>query len=328
VRILLLGGTRFIGRHIAAELAAAGHHLCLAHRGETEPGDLPAAEHAHVDRRQGAALRDVMGGFRPEAVIDCFALTRLDADTALAAAPRSARLLVLSSMDVYRAYSALHRGGEGEPVPLDESSPVRTERYPYRGKIAGFDDYEKLDVEEAYLGRGATVCRLPMTYGEHDYQRREEFILRRVRAGRVRIPFGAGNWLWSRGYAGDIARGVRLAIESDAAAGQVVNLCETRTASIELWARQILDAAGAVAELVRVPDAALPQDLELTAGVGQHMLADASRARSLLGWEPGDPIAGVRRSVAWHLAHPPSDPDAGFEADDRALQSSSRTAQH
>jgi nucleoside-diphosphate-sugar epimerase len=319
VRILLLGGTRFVGRHIAAELAAAGHDLCLAHRGESEPGDLPAAEHAHVDRRHAAALRDVMAGFGPEAVIDCFALTRLDAETALAAAPPSARLLVLSSMDVYRAYSALRRGGEGDPVPLDESSPVRTERYPYRGKLAGFDDYEKLDVEEAYLGRGATVCRLPMTYGEHDYQRREEFILRRVRAARPRIPFGAGNWLWSRGYAGDIARGVRLALETDAAAGQVLNLCESRTASIELWARQILHAAGAVAELVRVPDSALPEDLQLTAGVGQHILADPSRARSLLGWDPGDPIAGIRRSVAWHLAHPPPDSEAGFDADDRAL---------
>lgn len=228
MRIALLGGTRFIGRAIAVELAAAGHELCLIHRGETEPADLPAALHVHMDCRD-RGLRDAITGFRADALVNCFALGRADAEAALAAAPSGARLLVLSSMDVYRAYSMLRAGGEGDPVPLDESSPVRSERYPYRGKLPGFDDYEKLDVEEAYLAAGATVCRLPMVYGEHDYQRREEFILRRVRAGRPRIPFGAGNWLWSRGYAGDIARAVRLAVEHDAAAGQVLNLCERRT---------------------------------------------------------------------------------------------------
>lgn len=317
MRIALLGGTRFIGRAIAIELAAAGHELCLIHRGQTEPADLPAARHVHMDRSDGG-LRDAIDGFRADALVDCFALGRADADAALAAAPRG-RLLVLSSMDVYRAYSMLRAGGEGDPVPLDESSPVRSERYPYRGKLPGFDDYEKLDVEEAYLARGATVCRLPMVYGEHDHQRREEFILRRVRAGRQRIPFGAGNWLWSRGYAGDIARAVRLAVELDSAAGQVLNLCERRTASMGRWARDILEVAGATAELVRVPDTALPGDLELTGAVGQHMLVDSSKARTLLGWEPEEPRISLRCSVAWHLAHPPPEPDLDFEADDRAL---------
>jgi nucleoside-diphosphate-sugar epimerase len=64
-------------------------------------------------------------------------------------------------------------------------------------------DYDKLDVEAAYLARQATVCRLPMVYGERDYQRREEPILRRVRAGRSHVPVGAGSWLFTRGYETD-----------------------------------------------------------------------------------------------------------------------------
>ncbi len=39
----------------------------------------------------------------------------------------------------------------------------------------------------------------------------------------------------------------------------------------------------------------------------------------MLGWEPADPQAGLKRSVEWHLAHPPTEPDPGFDADDRAL---------
>jgi len=119
-------------------------------------------------------------------------------------------------------------------------------------------------VEKEYLVRGATVCRLPMVYGEHDYQRREEFILRRIRAGRLRIPVGPGTWLTCRGYVGEVARGVRLALEFSQAAGEVFNLAEAASCSIGLLAQKILKAAGSDAELVPVPDDALPDDLRVT----------------------------------------------------------------
>jgi UDP-glucose 4-epimerase len=181
------------------------------------------------------------------------------------------------------------------------------------------DDYEKLDVEERYLARGGTVARLPMVYGEHDGQRREWFVLRRVHAGRKQIPIGAGTWLSTRAYAGDVANGVRLAIESDAAAGEVFNLGERRTPTIALWARMILEAAGSDAELVRVPDEALPEDMGISGTIDQHLLCDSSKARSMLGWADGDPMDRLRRSVAWHLANPPEGDDPGFAADDEAL---------
>jgi nucleoside-diphosphate-sugar epimerase len=182
------------------------------------------------------------------------------------------------------------------------------------------DDYEKLDVEELYLRRGATVCRLPMVYGEHDGQRREWFILRRVAAGRTRIPIGAGTWLSTRAYVGDVAAGVRLALESAVTDDEVFNLGERRTPSVGLWARMILGAAGSDAELVTVPDDALPEDLGLTASIPQHLVCDSAKARAVLGWEETDPVEALRRSVQWHLAHPPAGDDPGFDADDRALE--------
>jgi UDP-glucose 4-epimerase len=226
-------------------------------------------------------------------------------------------------MDVYQAYGAVHAGPVTEPVPADETSPVRAERYPYRGQIPGMDDYEKLDVEERFLARAGTVARLPMVYGEHDGQRREWFVLRRVHAGRKQIPIGAGTWLSTRAYAGDVAVGVRLALESDAAAGEVFNLGERRTPSIALWARMILDAAGSDAELVRVPDDVLPEDMGLSGPIDQHLLCDSAKARTVLGWEDGDPMDRLRRSVAWHLANPPEGEDPGFAADDDALAQAS-----
>jgi nucleoside-diphosphate-sugar epimerase len=253
-------------------------------------------------------------------VIDCLALTRSDAEGALSAIPDVKRWIVISSADVYRAFGAVLADRETDPVPITEDSPLRAERYPYRGRLAGREDYDKLDVEDVYIPRDALVLRLPMVFGEHDYQRREEFILRRVRAGRKQIPFGSGSWLTCRGYVRDIARAIRLAVDQPDVTG-VLNVCEDRTYSVRLWARMILDAAGSDAELVRVGDGGLPDDLQETRAILQHVLMSAKRARSLLGWTTSEPLEALRTTVTWHLAHPPANANDDFAADDRALAS-------
>ena len=316
-----MGGTRFIGRAIVEELVAAGHELLIVHRGNLEPADLVSVQHVHADRTELAAHRDELAAFKPDAAIDCRALTRADSEIAIDALPGGIRLVVISSLDVYRAFGAVNEDRETDPVPLDEDSPVRPNRYPYRGKMPGMDDYDKLDVEDVYLPRGATSVRLPMVYGAHDYQLREEFILRRVRAGRTRIPFGAGMWLACRGYVRDVARAVHLILQTPAAAGHVFNLCEDRTYSMHMWSRMILDAAGSDAELVRVADDLLPEDLKATGTMTQHIAASARKAKSMLGWTTSDPEESLRTTVRWHLAHPPTNPDPDFSADDRALAS-------
>lgn len=320
MRVIVLGGTRFIGRAIVEELAASGNELLICHRGQLEPDDLPPAEHLHADRMDLRSHRSRLAAFQPDAAVDCRALGRADSEAVVDALPEGLRLVVISSVDVYRAFGALNDGRETDPVPLDEESPVRTHRYPYRGKVPERYDYDKLDVEEVYLPRGGTSLRLPMVYGERDYQHREEFILRRVRAGRSRIPFGAGTWLACRGYVRDVARGARLALESTRTAGLVLNLCEDRTYSMRMWALMILEAAGASStELVRVSDDVLPEDLQPTGSLTQHIAASASKARTLLGWSTSDPMETLSTSVRWHLDNPPAEENLDFSADDKAL---------
>lgn len=319
MRVIVFGGTRFIGRAIVEELAGAGHEVLVVHRGKLEPADMPVVEHLHVERTDLVAHRQELAAFGPDAAIDCRALTRADAETVLKALPLDIRLVVISSVDVYRAFGALNQNLETDPVPLDETSPVRPTRYPYRGQTPGLEEYDKLDVEDVYLPRGATSVRLPMVYGEHDYQLREEFILRRQRAGRDRIPFGSGSWLACRGYVRDIARGVHLVLQTPAAAGHVLNLCEDRTYSMRMWSRMILDAAGSAAELVRVADDVLPEDLKPTGTLSQHIPVSAHKAREMLGWATSDPKESLSTTVRWHLANPPANPNLDFTADDRAL---------
>jgi nucleoside-diphosphate-sugar epimerase len=319
LRVIVFGGTRFIGRAVVEELAAAGHELLIVHRGNLEPDVMPPVKHLHAERMELGAHHDELAAFAPDAAIDCRALTRADSEAVLEALPPDLRLVVISSIDVYRAFGALNDDGETDPVPLDESSPVRPTRYPYRGKAPGLDDYDKLDVEDVYLARGATSVRLPMVYGPHDYQLREEFILRRLRAGRDRIPFGSGSWLACRGYVKDIAHGVHLVMKTPEAVGQVFNLCEDRTYSMRMWSRMILDAAGSSAELVPVTEELLPEDLKPTGTMSQHIACSAQKARSMLGWTTSDPAESLQTTVRWHLANPPANPDLDFSADNLAL---------
>ncbi|MFC5266294.1 NAD-dependent epimerase/dehydratase family protein [Kribbella qitaiheensis] len=317
MRIAILGGTQFIGRAITSRLAGEGHELLVVHRGEHEPADLPDARHAHVDRHDGPALREAVAGFRAEAAVDVSGMNARAAEAALGAFGPEVKLVAISSCDVYRAYDALHAGWTSDALPLTENSPLRERRF-----VDG-PEYENLEMEERYLPRGATVLRLGAVYGEHDYQRRFEFVLRRVRAGRKRIPVGSGQFLFSRVYVGDVAAAVSLALAGDHR-GEAFNVVERATAPYRLFAEQILAAADAPdasdVELVRVSDERLPADLELTGVLSQHLLMDPGKARTVLGWEPVDPAASLRESVRWHLANPPVDASDDFSADEAALE--------
>src|SRR4029450_5532274 len=135
------------------ERMATGRALGVAHGGEREPADLPEMEHLHAQRQDLPHLRGPVGDFDPEAVVDNCAYSAADAETALATIGADVRLLVVSSMDVSRALGAVLAGTETDPLPIDETSPVRPDRYPYRGRPHPSRDthtYEKLDVEAAY----------------------------------------------------------------------------------------------------------------------------------------------------------------------------------
>jgi len=323
MRVVLLGGTRFIGIAILEQLLGFGHEVLVVHRGRHEIETTPKTRHLHAARADLPAHAREIAAFRPDAAIDACAMTIADARLALEALPPRIQLVLLSSMDVYRAFGAIWARTETDALPLDESSPLRDRPLPDPGVPLpewdfSWSEYDKIPVERAYLAHGAIVLRLPIVYGEHDYLAREEFVLRRLRAGRARIPVGAANLLFTRGYVGDVAVAARLAIGSPRP-GQIYNVGEPRTASMGLWMRQIARAAGSEIELVRVPDESLPPDLRLSGTFSQHMLVDSRLSREELGASCLDPDEALRRSVRWHLEHPPAGAVQDFSADDAAL---------
>ena len=56
--LLVIGGTRFLGRHLVAQALAAGHRVTLLHRGRSGPRLFTGAEHLIADRDGDLAVLD------------------------------------------------------------------------------------------------------------------------------------------------------------------------------------------------------------------------------------------------------------------------------
>lgn len=305
MRVAVLGGTGFIGRAISRHLAEVGHTVCVIHRGSREPDDLLGLQHIHVPREHLRTVGPTLDDFAADVVIDCFALTRTDAEVA-ATCLRGVPSVVLSSQDVYAAWTGFITDTCLSHAPLTEESPLRASRYLYASNpTPGVPlEYEKLDVEEVWGRHGATILRLPMVYGPHDAQCREGFLLRRLAAGRTRIPVGRANLRLSRMHVSDVALSVEAALHSPRARGQVINLGEPDPVDMGAWMCQIGRALGVQVELVRVSEDRLPEDLWMTGTRTQHVVADVSRAHQLLRCGPVDVEQRVVDSTHWHQANP------------------------
>ena len=109
MRILVLGGTGFIGRRVVECLDERGDDVAVSHRGVTEPYQWVSVQHIHADRRELSARQSEIRAFAPEAIVDSNALTGADVDAVTVFLP-DVPVVVLSSQDVYQAIAALRAG--------------------------------------------------------------------------------------------------------------------------------------------------------------------------------------------------------------------------
>src|SRR5438128_801430 len=104
-RILIIGGTGFIGPWVVRQLLREGHTVALFHRGQTT-ADLPSeVQHIYGARSDLPSFALEFTRFAPEVVLDMFPYGELDARIVMQTVRHVARRVVgISSMDVYRAY--------------------------------------------------------------------------------------------------------------------------------------------------------------------------------------------------------------------------------
>src|SRR5205823_3729554 len=137
MRILVIGGTAFIGPDVVTRLRAMQHAVALFHRRQTETALPPDVTRIHGDRHGMADFAGAFRRFDPDVVLDMIPMAESEAQAVMTMCTGIARRVVaISSADVYRAYGRLHgtEPGPVETVPLSEDAPLRQTLYPHRGE--------------------------------------------------------------------------------------------------------------------------------------------------------------------------------------------------
>ncbi len=180
MRILILGGTGFVGRHIAETSLARGHALTLFHRGRSNPGILEGAEHVIGDREADlSALRgrvfDVVvdtGGYEVQAV----------RAAARAVTHPGLHYVFVSTISVYSDLAHTDESAEVRTLADAETTSLSLEAY---GALKAACE-RALDEE---LGGRVQHVRAGLILGPHDYDERFRYWLTRVaRGGEVLAP--------------------------------------------------------------------------------------------------------------------------------------------
>lgn len=347
LRILVIGGTRFIGPYVVRRLIALGHDVTVYHRGRTETALPPEVRHVHSDlaRIPIVAFPDEIKHPAPDVVLHMVHIGERDAQAVMSTYRSIAhRIVGISSGDVYRAYGVVHRTEPGplQPMPLTENARLRQQLYPSRGKTPRgeddpenwLDDYEKILVERAIMADPdlpGTMLRLPFVYGPHDGRLFE--YLKRMDDKRPAILIGEGlaQFRGTWGYVENVAAAIALAVTDERAEGRIYNVGEPDPPSMSEWVRRLGEAAGWEGEVVVVPEEHLP--VHLAGGDSnwdQHLVTDTTRIRQELGYaEPVLKDQALRCTLEWQRANPvETDPEQfDYTAEDRVLAELERSLQ-
>ena len=204
MRLLIIGGTGFIGPFVIQALAEQGHDVAVFHRGVSRP-PLPAGVREILgDQRELAKSAPEFRDFSPDVVVNFILSSERQAQTTMDVFRGIARRIVaLSSGDVYRAAGILHgtEPGPFQPMPLTEESDLRTKGQTYSKEAMELvrqrlgwvdDDYDKIPVERAVMSDpelAGTILRLPMVYGPGDDSHRLFPYLRLFHLRLFRVRF-------------------------------------------------------------------------------------------------------------------------------------------
>ena len=153
---------------------------------------------------------------------------------------------------------------------------------------------------------GATVLRLPATYGSRDAQRRFGVLVDALDRDETSIPHqGGASFRWTHGHVSDVAHAIVLAAEQQAEGFHLFNVGEPEAPTMGEWAESIASQMGKTIDWVEHEDSEpFPEEWGLFGKMPNDMVVDSTRIRQGLGFAEvlgveqriNDLITGLRES--------------------------------
>jgi 2'-hydroxyisoflavone reductase len=212
LRVLVLGGSQFLGRHIVETFLTAGHAVTTLSRGQSRDELPQAVERLRADRDDAQAVRAALGSGEWDACIDVSGYT-----------PRQVRPCAEHLRDVVKRYvyiSAVSVYGDPARGPVTESEPTVAPAAEDVFEIDG-NTYGPLKVacenivREVY-GERALILRPQVIVGPHDQTSRLAYWLDRAARNEDMLAPGDGTDYVQFIDVRDVARFVRRIVETNA----------------------------------------------------------------------------------------------------------------
>ena len=284
MRILIMGGTRFIGVYLTKTLVAQGHEVVLFNRGNNPP-PVSGIEQIQGDRKDPEQLKEKLANSSFDVVFDNNGRELSDTQPLVEIlGDRLQHFVYVSSAGVYqKSHQMPHIEGD----KVDPNSR-------HKGKHH----------TEAYLADSGipwTSIRPTYIYGPQNYNDLEAWFFDRLTRDRpIPIP-GNGLHMTQFGHIQDLADAMAAAIGNSQAKGQIYNISGDRYVTFDGLALACAEAVGKPAEKVKLihydPDRfdfgkrkAFPIRV-------QHFFADINKAQQQLNWQPKyDLVSGLKDS--------------------------------
>jgi nucleoside-diphosphate-sugar epimerase len=302
VKILVTGGTGFIGSHLIERLHAEGHAVRALARSASK-ADFVArlgADPVRSDLDDPAALSTAV--HEQELIVHVAGLVKARNEEEFLRINRDGTRKLLAAAASGRPrfvfVSSLAAGGPAVPgerkAPDDPSEPVTAYG---RSKLAGEQVVRESDLPW-------TIVRPPMVYGPRETELLQAFKL--VRRG-VAPVFGAGKQELSAIYISDLIDALARVATSEIAIGRTYCACHPEIFTSLDLARAIACAMGRDARIVRLPGGLARVLLTLTGALahlaGRTTTLNRDKANEFLApaWT-GDPSA-LERDTGWRAEH-------------------------
>ena len=324
MHILIIGGTRFMGRIVVERLLERGDKVTVFSRGNTRPEWWDTVEHIQGDRTDRPDFVAKLRGKSFDGVIDTQAYRKEDVESAVEAFRGSVgRYVMVSTGSVYLdgKVDFLRHCPFTESVvdwsSLDYSYPEGEDPYGVGKRHCEKWLNENSDVPY-------TIVRIPVILGEDDPSGRMWWWAQRALDGRGVVVASEDHGVFRTLYSADAADTFLRVLDVPGAANQTYHIAMQEILSIERWAYLVGRAVGNDCAITYVPQEVIGRDESLD-GYEAYMsrplpvLYDLSKAERELGFATTPVEEWVKSTVDWYLNRYDGPDSPGYEHRDAEL---------